>query len=105
MRLDSQLNDMQNLLAEVGRTGSDTTNVSEDLKASMKAFDQARIDVQRVTTDLRGQLDQVAFTLSARATQLSAQLRAIKSVVGTARISLAETSVLTHGVSGQTVNI
>lgn len=99
--LNTRLNDMQNLLAKVGKTGSDAVKTSEDLKALMNAYNQALTDAQQVTTGLREQSSQAASTLNARVTQLSAQLGAIKSAVGTARISLTEISALTHGVDVQ----
>nr|WP_076389233.1 YhgE/Pip domain-containing protein [Vaginimicrobium propionicum] len=102
--LKTKLNDMQNLLAEVGKTGSDAAQASEDLNALMKAFDQALTDTQRAATDLREQSNQTASTLNARVTQLSAQLGAIKSAVSAARISLTEISALTHGVDDQIVD-
>lgn len=102
--LQSQLNDMQNLLAKVGKTGSDAAKTGEDLQALMKAFNQAATDAQHVATGLREQSSQAASTLNARVTQLSAQMGAIKSAVSTARNSLTEISTLTHGVDDQIAN-
>lgn len=102
--LNTRLNDMQNLLAKVGKTGSDAVKTSEDLQALMKAFNQAVTDAQQVTTGLREKSSQSASTLNARVTQLSAQMGAIKSAVITARNSLTEISTLTHGVDDQIAN-
>ncbi len=99
--LKSQLNDMQNLLAKIGKTGVDAAKTSENLKALMKAFDQALADAQHTATDLRKHSTQITSALNAQVTQLSAQLGAIKSAVSTARISLTEISALTHGVDRQ----
>ena len=103
-QLQSQLNDMQKLLAKVGKTGSDAAKTGEDLQALMKAFNQAATDAQHVATGLREQSSQAASTLNARVTQLSAQMSAIKSAVSTAQNSLTEISALTHGVDDQIVN-
>lgn len=99
--LKSRLNDMQNLLAKIGKTGVDAAKTSENLKALMKAFDQALVDAQHTATDLRKHSTQITSALNAQVTQLSAQLGAIKSAVSTARISLTEISALTHGVDRQ----
>ena len=103
-QLNAQLNEMEDLLSRVGKTGSDAAKTSKDFKALMTAFDQALTDAQRSATGLREQSAQTASTLNSRVTQLSAQLGAIKSAVGTARISLKEISALTHGIDDQIVD-
>lgn len=103
-KLKSQLDEMENLLAVVGKTGSDAATTAEDLKTLMKSFDQSLSDAQRNATGLREQSAKAASALNARVTQLSQQLGAIKSAVSVARISLREISALTHGVDEQIVN-
>lgn len=103
-KLNTQLNEMQNLLSKVGKTGSDTAKVSEDLKALMKSFDQVVTDAQQVATGLREQSARTASTLNTQVTQLSAQLGGIKTAVSAARISLTEISALTRGIDEQIVN-
>lgn len=103
-KLKTQLNDMQNLLSKVGKTGSDAAKTSEDLKALMNSFDQAVTDAQQVAAGLREQSAQTASTLNAQVTQLSAQVGGIKTAVSAARISLTEISALTRGIDEQIVN-
>lgn len=103
-KLKSQLDEMENLLAVVGKTGSDAATTAEDLKTLMKSFDQSLSDAQRNATGLREQSAKAASALNARVTQLSQQLGAIKSAVSVARISLREISALTRGVDEQIVN-
>lgn len=103
-KLKSQLDEMENLLAVVGKTGSDAAKTAEDLKTLMKSFDQSLSDAQRNATGLREQSAKAASALNARVTQLSQQLGAIKSAVSVARISLREISALTRGVDEQIVN-
>ena len=103
-QLKTQLNEMEDLVSRVGKTGSDAAKTSRDFKALMTAFDRALTDAQRSATGLREQSAQTASTLNSRVTQLSAQLGAIKSAVGTARISLKEISALTHGIDDQIVD-
>ncbi|MFR2393820.1 MAG: YhgE/Pip family protein [Varibaculum cambriense] len=103
-KLKTQLDEMENLLAVVGKTGSDAAKTAEDLKTLMKSFDQSLSDAQRNATGLREQSAKAASALNARVTQLSQQLGAIKSAVSVARISLREISALTRGVDEQIVN-
>ncbi len=100
-KLKSQLDEIQDLLDKVGKTGSDATKASQDLQALMKSFDQSLTDAQHGSTGLREQSTRTASQLNSQVTQLSAQLGAINSAVGTARISLKEISTLTHGIDDQ----
>lgn len=103
-KLKSQLDEIEDLLATVGKTGSDAAKTAEDLKTLMKSFDQSLSDAQHTAAGLREQSAKAASALNVRVTQLSQQLGAIKSAVSTARISLKEISALTHGVDEQIVN-
>ena len=100
-KLKSQLDEIQDLLDKVGKTGSDATKASKDLQALMKSFNQSLTDAQHGSTGLREQSTRTASQLNSQVTQLSAQLGAINSAVGTARISLKEISTLTHGIDDQ----
>ncbi len=100
-KLKSQLNEMQDLLDKVGKTGADATKASKDLQALMKSFNQALTDAQHGATGLREQSTRTASQLNSKVTQLSAQLGAINSAVSTARISLKEISTLTRGIDDQ----
>ena len=100
-KLKSQLDEIQNLLDKVGKTGSDATKASKDLQALMKSFNQSLTDAQHGATGLREQSTRTASQLNSQVTQLSAQLGVINSAVGTARISLKEISTLTHGIDDQ----
>ncbi|MDU7384014.1 MAG: YhgE/Pip domain-containing protein, partial [Schaalia turicensis] len=100
-KLKSQLNEMQDLLDKVGKTGADAAKASKDLQALMESFNQALTDAQHGATGLREQSTRTASQLNSQVTQLSAQLGAINSAVSTARISLKEISTLTCGIDDQ----